>query len=234
MIEQPGWLHAVRARFSARANDTPTCLDSTSKGKVIDFFVVSEELRPFVRTVMVDERPTVPRTHWPFVLTLEGVKRGPKAAQACQAPRVPPVGPSEDPRVTLRMRAAGTLGRCGARNAGQSCPAMGTHGGNGSPLQVRRCRRGKVHRQGDSAYHATATTSGQVWTRAGRGRRCNASDRCAACYRGHPRPSVAQSSATYVENFAACVGVLRTTRQQCGAGERAGEACLDGRTQGCM
>ena len=30
--------------------------------------------------------------------------------------------------------------------------------------------------------------------------------------RGHPRPGVAQSSATYVENSAAFVGILRTTR----------------------
>ena len=67
---QPGW------RCARAVNDTPTCLDSTGNGKVINFFVVTEELHPFVRTVMVDERPTVIRTHRPVVLTLEGVKRG--------------------------------------------------------------------------------------------------------------------------------------------------------------
>ena len=36
--------------------------------------------------------------------------------------------------------------------------------------------------------------------------------------RGHPRPGVAQSSATYVVKSAACVGILRTSRPQCGAG----------------
>ena len=76
MLVQSGWLHAVRARIAAPSNDTPTCLDSTSKGKVIDFFVVSEELHPVVRTVMVDERPTVTRTQRSVVPTLEGVKRG--------------------------------------------------------------------------------------------------------------------------------------------------------------
>ena len=43
----------------------------TGKGKVIDFFVVLEELHPVVRTVAVDERPTVMRTHRPVVLTLQ-------------------------------------------------------------------------------------------------------------------------------------------------------------------
>ena len=52
VLEQSGWLHAVRACIAAPSNDTPTCLDSTGKGKVIDFFVVSEELHPFVRTVV--------------------------------------------------------------------------------------------------------------------------------------------------------------------------------------
>ena len=69
-------LEAERARIAAPSNDTPTCLGTTGKGKVIDFFVVSEELHPFVRTLAVDERPTVIRTHRPVVLTLEGVKRG--------------------------------------------------------------------------------------------------------------------------------------------------------------
>ena len=44
------------------------------------------------------------------------------------------------------MPAVGTLGRRGAPNAGQGCPAVGTHRGNGSPRVVRPCRRGKVHR----------------------------------------------------------------------------------------
>ena len=44
VLQQSGWLHAVRARIAAPSSDTPMCLDSTGKGKVIDFFVVSEEL----------------------------------------------------------------------------------------------------------------------------------------------------------------------------------------------
>ena len=39
VLDQSVWLHAVRARIAAPSNDTPTCLDSTHRGKVIDFFV---------------------------------------------------------------------------------------------------------------------------------------------------------------------------------------------------
>ena len=75
---QPGWRCAravrlasrkVRARIAAPSSDTPTCLDSSGKGKVIDFFVVSEELLTFVRTVAVDDK----------------------------LPRIAPVGPSRRP-----------------------------------------------------------------------------------------------------------------------------------------
>ena len=97
VLEQPGCLHAARARIAAPSNDTPTCLDSTGKGKVIDFFVISEELHPFVRTVVVDERPSAIRTHWPVVPTPAGVKRG-RLVQRLRRParlsRVAPVGPS--------------------------------------------------------------------------------------------------------------------------------------------
>ena len=44
VLQQSGWLHAVRARTAAPCNATPTCLESMGKGRVIDFFVVSEEL----------------------------------------------------------------------------------------------------------------------------------------------------------------------------------------------
>ena len=58
---------------------------------------------------------------------------------------------------------------------------METHGGNGSPGLVRPCRRGKAHRQGDSAYHASATASGQAWTRASHGRRPTARSGTVVC-----------------------------------------------------
>ena len=60
---------------------------------------------------------------------------------------------------------------------------METLGGNGSPRPVRPCRRGKVHRQGDSASHASATASGQAWTRAGRRRRSCALESPGATHR---------------------------------------------------
>ena len=75
VLEQSGWLHAQRARTVAPSNETPTCLDSTDKGRVIDFFV-SEELHPVIEEVAVDDRPRVICTHQPVVLALEGVQRG--------------------------------------------------------------------------------------------------------------------------------------------------------------
>ena len=57
---------------------------------------------------------------------------------------------------------------------------------------------------------------------------------CAACLRGHPPPGVAKSSATFIERFAAYVGISRTTRPQRGSFERAGgKVCRDGRARGC-
>ena len=110
VLEQSGWLHAVRARIAAPSNDTPTGLDSTGKGKVIDFFVISEELHPFVKTVAVDEKPTVIRTHRPVVLTLEGVKRERLVhtlRRPASLPTTAPVGPSRRPRVTLMLSECG-------------------------------------------------------------------------------------------------------------------------------
>ena len=103
-------------RIAAPSHDTPTCLDSTGKGKVIDFFVVSEELYSFVKTVAVDERPTVMRTHRWVVLTLEGVKReiGPKAMQACQASKACTSGPLRKPPSCAEL--IGMISECGQRN----------------------------------------------------------------------------------------------------------------------
>ena len=49
VLEQSGWLHAVRAPISAPSNETPTFLDSTGRGRLIDFFVVSESCTPLSR-----------------------------------------------------------------------------------------------------------------------------------------------------------------------------------------
>ena len=97
VLEQSGWLHAVRARIAAPNNDTPTCFDSTDKGMGIDFFVVSEELHPFVKEVAVDDSPTIIRTHRLVVSTLEEVKRGrlvQRLRRPARLPMVAPVGPS--------------------------------------------------------------------------------------------------------------------------------------------
>ena len=97
VLEQSGWLHAVRTRIAAPSNETPMCLDSTGKGRVIDFCVVSEELHIFVRPVAVAGSPTV-------VLTLEGVRARPKATQARQAPDDRASGPVEE---TPELRCGG-------------------------------------------------------------------------------------------------------------------------------
>ena len=104
-LGQPGWLHAVRARIAAPSSGTPTCSDcSSGEGKVIDFFVVSEELHSFVKTVAVDARPTVIRTHKRVVPMLEGVKRGrlvQRPRRPARPPRTAQVGPSRRPLDTL-------------------------------------------------------------------------------------------------------------------------------------
>ena len=44
VLEQSGWLRAVRARVAAPSNDTPACLDSDRQRQGHRFFVVSEEV----------------------------------------------------------------------------------------------------------------------------------------------------------------------------------------------
>ena len=135
LLELSGWLHAVRARIAAPCNETPTCLDSTGKGKVIEIFVVSQELHVFLKEVAADDSPTFIRTHRPVVLTLEGVKRGRLVQRLCRLARlsrVVTVGPSRRPPsyvVVLdieNVRRAAPLGRRGAHSAGRGGLAVET------------------------------------------------------------------------------------------------------------
>ena len=86
------------------------------------------------------------------------------------------------------------------------------------------------------ANNATASASGQAWTRAGRGRRSCTPESPGATHRSpalRPFEGPTARCGTVVCNIrrkiAACVGILRTTRQQCGAGGSAGGRA----TQGC-
>ena len=149
VLEQSGWLHEVRARVAAPSNDTPTCLDSTGKGKVIDFFVVSEELQSLLT------KTPHSHTHSPAcgfnAGGSEAWEASPKAAQARQASKDCTSGPVEETAPEQRwsawhaerVRATETLGRRGAHNTGRGGPATGTHSRNDSPRPVRPGRRGK-------------------------------------------------------------------------------------------
>ena len=94
-----------RARIAAPSNDTPTCLDSACNSKVIYFFVVSEELHPFVRTVANDDRQSYAFTGR---LSNAGWSKArearPKATQACQAA---PVGTPICVEVLVLLRKCG-------------------------------------------------------------------------------------------------------------------------------
>ena len=163
------------ARALLRRATTPTCLDSTGKGKVIDFFAISEELHPFVRTVVVDERPTVIRTHWSVVPTLAGVKRG-RLVLRLRRParlRVAPVGPSR--RRPSCAELLDMLSECesdavmratldeAALQLGRTVETevLGLH-----DLVDEEKYTGRV----TGANGATSSASGQAWTRAGRER----------------------------------------------------------------
>ena len=83
VLEQSCWLHAVRARIAAPSNDT------AGKGKVIGFFVVSEELDPFVRSG--SRRKIHSHTHSSACSVnagrSEAREAGPKSTQVCRAPK---------------------------------------------------------------------------------------------------------------------------------------------------
>ena len=105
VLEQSGWLHALRARIGAPSNNTHTCLDSKGKGRCMDFFVVSEALHPFVKHVPVDDNSMVIHTHRPVALTQEGVTSGRLVRRLCRHTRplrTVPVGPSRKPPVPRR------------------------------------------------------------------------------------------------------------------------------------
>ena len=100
VLEQSGWLHALRARIGAPSNNTHTCLDSKGKRRGMDFFVVSEALHPFVKHVPVDDNSMVIHTHRPVALTLEEVTSGRLVRRHCRHARplrTVPVGPSRKP-----------------------------------------------------------------------------------------------------------------------------------------
>ena len=123
---QPGWRGARAVRLASRSTcahrctkqqNRPTCLDSTGKGRVIDFIVVSEELHTCVKEVAVDESPTVIQTHRPVVLTLDGVNRGrlvQRLRRPARLPRVVPVGPSR--RLPNYVALLDMVSMCGQRH----------------------------------------------------------------------------------------------------------------------
>ena len=175
---QSGWLHAARVRVAAPSNDTSTWLDSAvyslQAKKVIHFFVVSEELHSSVRTVPVDENPTVIRTHQLVVSTQEwsaGFWSGRPPSFAEVLDMVSECGQREP--------------WCAQRWTRLPC--------NGSARWKRKSSAGTTlstrtgTKAGWQCLHATATASDQAWTWTGRGRR-----RCTLELTGAARRTLAQ------------------------------------------
>ena len=131
VLEQSGWLHTVRARIAAPSNATPTCLYSTGKGRVIGFFVVSEELHSFVKEVGVDDSPTAGRGN---AGGSETHAARPKATQGCQAPKgCTNWAFGENPELRCGAphgeNVRRVARRCGAHSAGRGGSVVETHCG---------------------------------------------------------------------------------------------------------
>ena len=73
-LSASGWLSAVRAKVMHAPSSDPTYVDGRGHGTAIDFFVVSDDLVPFVNKVWVAEGPACIRGHRPVSIAISSLR----------------------------------------------------------------------------------------------------------------------------------------------------------------
>ena len=99
VLDQSGWLRAVRAKVVGPPAEQATCLTATSSS-AIDYFVVSEVLLAQVRWSAIDQGPTVVKTHRPVQMQMIAPDFGRMirvARRPVNLPVLPMIGPCPKP-----------------------------------------------------------------------------------------------------------------------------------------